>query len=94
MPLRAKGLRRELLFSKAPDTGVRIGWRVGGTIARLRSWHRRNNLCIVKVRQVFSRDSSRYFAGDVAERKRTAHLRNYQYGTRIRSFGRVQLQTI
>jgi hypothetical protein len=38
-------------FSKAPDTGVRIGWRVGGTIARFRSWHRWRNIDYRRMRK-------------------------------------------
>ena len=41
----------EPLFSKAPDIGVRIGWRVGGTIARLRSWHRWRNIHYCRMRK-------------------------------------------
>src|SRR4029077_8794984 len=93
-PIRAKRVRRELLFSKTPHTGVRIGRRIGRGIARLRSPHRRNNLCIVKVRQVFARDGGRYFASDVTERKRTSQRANHQHGPRIRSFRRVQLQAV
>src|SRR4029077_19483508 len=93
-PIRAKRVRRELLFSKTPHTGVRIGWRIVRAIARLRSRHRRNNLCIVKVRQVFARDGGRYFASDVAERKRTPQRASHQHGPRIRSFRRVQLQAV
>jgi len=48
---------------------VRIGRRVGGTLARLCIGHRRNNVGVAKVRQVLSWDPGRYFAGDVAERK-------------------------
>src|SRR5207247_11218921 len=50
--------------------------------------------CIVEVRQGLSREGSRYFASDVAERKRTSQRTNHEHGVRIRPFGRVHLLAI